>query len=323
MHDQQQKGKGHPKSRCLSVHLTDLCNSKCDFCVVGSPLYLRDSIVFDEVVRFLEDNMDGGFDVVNIHGGEATIHPRFFELLEVIGGLGYPEVHLQTNGITAAARKTAQRMVELGVSLFIVSLHGHVAELQDSQTRTKGGFERTVAGIRHVHALGARVRTNTVITQQNLEFLPDIAAKACDLGADHVNLSNLHPVGSAIYARGRMLPTVRDLRPVLRRAVSVVEARSRRVTIEGFPHCVVPDCMKYHLDREYRMIRMLMRGTVIAEYDSFMDEQCRRHGPPCQRCLQRDACGGVYPEYAEMRGWGEFQPLDEMGRELHDSPTRV
>ena len=76
--------------RALSVHLTDICNSKCSFCIVDSPFVQEDSISRKRVSRFLRDNADKGFEAVNIHGGEATIRKDFLEILDEIAELGYP-----------------------------------------------------------------------------------------------------------------------------------------------------------------------------------------------------------------------------------------
>src|SRR4051812_20051806 len=116
--------------RCLSIHLTDLCNSKCSFCVVGSPMYTKDSIVFEQVLAFLAENANQNFEAVNLHGGEATIHPHFLETLDAIRSHGYPEVHLQTNAIRLADVAFCRQTVDRGVVLFIISLHGDVAEIQ-------------------------------------------------------------------------------------------------------------------------------------------------------------------------------------------------
>jgi MoaA/NifB/PqqE/SkfB family radical SAM enzyme len=295
--------------RCLSIHLTDLCNSKCTFCVVASPLYRRDSIDYRDVVEFLKANAGRGYEAVNLHGGEATIHPRFLETLALIIQLGYREIHLQTNAISLSNVDFARQVIANGVSLFIISLHGDTAQLHDSQTHSGGGFERTVQGIRNVKSGGARVRTNTVVTRQNVERLLAISQLACELGVDHINFSNLHPVGSALFARERIMPSFEEIRPQLTAASDYALQQRRRVTLEGFPFCTVGHLTHLHLNNQYREIRMLMRGHVIDNYDDFMSDKCRTLGPPCQGCSARDDCGGVYPEYVELRGWSEFIPI--------------
>jgi MoaA/NifB/PqqE/SkfB family radical SAM enzyme len=297
--------------RCLSVHLTDLCNSKCSFCVVGSPLFVEDGIKFSDVVRFVNANA-GQYDVVNIHGGEATAHPRFLELLNLIKDAGFGEVHLQTNGIRLAQYEFAKTVVDLGVSLFIISLHGSTPEQQDNLTGTRGGFSRTVAGIENVKRAGKRLRTNTVITRSNLPSLPDIVSFACTLGVDHVNISNLHPAGSGFFSFEKNCPSMEETRQFLFEAINVVERAGKRVTLEGFPFCVVSERLDVHLNSEYRDIKMLFRGQVISDYDSFMNYSCRTYGPPCAECRVKHECGGVYKEYVDFRGWSEFTALGEV-----------
>jgi MoaA/NifB/PqqE/SkfB family radical SAM enzyme len=277
--------------------------------VVGSPLYTKDTIVYERVIQFLQENASEGYQAVNLHGGEATIHPRFFDTLERIRDLGYPEVHLQTNAIALSKPEFARRVVELGVTLFIISLHGHTPEVQDSQTGTPGGLMRTLEGIRNVKQRGTRVRTNTVITRQNVTSLPAITQLAVDVGVDHINFSNLHPVGSATFALERITPSFAEVRESLYPAIDIAVAAGRRVTLEGFPYCAVAEKAGFHLNNEYRDIRMLMRGVVIEDYDAFMSDTCRVFVPPCGDCAVRDLCGGVYPEYVQLRGWSEFSAL--------------
>jgi len=295
--------------KVLSFHLTDLCNSKCTFCVVASPLYEKNSIDYAGVVNFLTKNAGKGYDAVNIHGGEATIHPKFIETLSLIQQLGYPEVHLQTNGIRLADKAFVADIVRLGVTLFIVSLHGSTAALHDSLTHTPGGFDKTIHGLRNAKDMGSRLRTNTVITRQNMADLRDVTQVACDIGVNHINYSNLHPVGSSMFALSRTLPKLKELYPFLCDAVSYARSQSRRVTIEGFPLCAVPDLTQLHLTKEYRRVVMLMRGQILDDYDSFMSSRMRSLGPPCGDCPGRGACGGVYPEYIDHYGWSEFSRL--------------
>jgi MoaA/NifB/PqqE/SkfB family radical SAM enzyme len=280
---------------------------------VGAPLHTKDTVAYDQVVAFLQDNVGLGFEVVNLHGGEPTVHPRFLEALELIRSLGYSEVHLQTNGIRLANLDFARRAVDLGVRLFIVSLHDDAAAMHDEQTGVPGGFGQTIQGIRNVKALGALVRTNTVVTLQNVDRLAAIAELAVELGVDHLNFSNLHPVGSALFGLSRRVATFAGIRRCLYPAADLALARGRRVTLEGFPYCTVSERVDLHLDNEYREVRMLFRGRILENYDAFMNEVMRTFGEPCNDCAVRAACGGVYTEYTDLRGWGEFAPIQRDG----------
>jgi len=292
--------------RQLSIHLTDLCNSRCSFCVVGSPLVKIDSVRWDDVVGFLVDNAEGGYESVNLHGGEPTIHPRILDVLDLAQALGYGEVQIQTNGRRLKDAAFVAKLAAKGVRLFVISLHGASADLHDSLIQAPGGFVETIAGIRNAKQAGIQVRTNTVITKQNLDELADLACLCGDLEVDHVNFSNLHPVGSGYFALDSMAPSVAEVRSHLDSALGVLSAAGRVVTLEGFPLCVIEPHTQLAVEDGTREIRMLYQGRVLDDYDAFMDAECREFGPPCLGCPLRRSCGGVYTEYAERRGWSEF-----------------
>jgi MoaA/NifB/PqqE/SkfB family radical SAM enzyme len=299
----------------LSIHVTDVCNSKCSFCVTSSPDTRRDSVDYNSILEFLRANAGGEYRIVNLHGGEPTIHPRITDILQSIRRLEYPEVHLQTNALKLADAGFTRKLIELGVTKFIVSLHGDEPEIHDSQTGVRGGFLRTLEGIRNAKAQGALVRTNTVITKRNLVRLPQICSLACDLGVDHVNVSSLHPAGKALNIVNQIMPTYGEARDQVYRAVDTVIARNRRATVEGFPYCVLPGRMAHQLNEERRYIRMLLRGQVIEDYDQFMLDQSRFLLATCGDCAVRRKCGGVCLQYVICAGMNEFLPVLQGSRD--------
>lgn len=193
---------------------------------------------------------------------------------------------------------------------FIISPHGDPAEIQDGQTFTKGGFAKTVEGLRNVAACGVHIRTNTVINRRNLDRLAKIAEFACELGVSHLNFSNMHPVGSARFSRSRDMMPFSMIRRHLYPALEVARDKGRRVILEGFPHCSIQGwASDMHLTNEHRDIKMLVHGNVLSNYDEFMKHDMSVFGRPCQECAWKDSvCTGVYPEYIEFCGWDEFGP---------------
>jgi len=291
----------------LSLHITDACNSRCSFCVVGSPLAPHDSVRFDDLVRFLRDHADSGYGSVNLHGGEPTVHPRLFELLTLIRELGYPEVQIQTNGRRLAQFGFAERLAAQNVRLVVVSLHGADARVQDELAQVRGSFVEAVQGIREAKRARISVRTNTVLTRRNLAQLQGIVGLLLDLGVDAVNISNLHPVGSGFFAFDTLIPTVSETRKHLLPAVQRLLEHGAPVSLEGFPLCTITPHEALAVEREPRGIRMMYQGAVVDDYDKFMNEQCRSYGQQCNACGKRPLCGGVYKEYVEQRGWDEFR----------------
>jgi MoaA/NifB/PqqE/SkfB family radical SAM enzyme len=295
--------------KALSVHLTDICNSKCSFCIVDSPFVKDDSISRKRVSRFLQDNAGKGFEAVNIHGGEATIRRDLLEILDEIRDLGYPTVWLQTNGRKMSHMKYAQQLVDRNVSLFIVSMHGATALTQDRISKSLGSFEQAVKGLRNIKELGAGIRTNSVVCTDNFTEVPDIATLCMDLGADHVNLSALHTAGTAFRNFWEVTPRYDEIQRYVFEAVDRAVARDRMITLEGFPYCAIPGYEQYMIDWKANKFKMLYRKYVFEDYENYMDANSRVKDERCGGCAHNDSCGGVYKEYAEMIGWDEFHPV--------------
>jgi MoaA/NifB/PqqE/SkfB family radical SAM enzyme len=294
----------------LSMHVTDLCNEKCGFCVVGSPLAKTDAVKYEDLMRFLVTNAGDDWESLNLHGGEPTILPQLMDLLETAQMFGYPEVQIQTNGRRLRDPAFVAKLAERGVRLFVISLHGADAHTQDCQTQTPGGFNETIEGIRNAVAAGIAVRVNMVVTRMNMGQIGNICRLCIELGVTHINISNLHPVGSGYFALDMQAPTVQETRthllPVLGELAGPGAPPGHKITLEGFPLCVVTPYERLAIEDGSRFIRMMYHGEVYDNYDQFMDDQTREHGAPCDGCPLRADCGGVYLEYAERRGWAEF-----------------
>ncbi len=306
--------------KILSIHLTDKCNEKCIFCVVGVPEIEEDTIVPEKVHTRLIENAGRGYQAINLHGGEPTVFKGFINVLELIKELGYPQVHIQTNGRTLKDPLFVGKLRALNVNLFIISMHGLTAQTHDAITRTPGGFTETIRGIKNVKETGGTIRTNTVIAKHNIHELPDIVDSMLDLGVDHINISNMHPVYTAYLNFDLVTPTVEETKKWVPQAVARALARNAVITLEGFPLCTVPGYEDYHLENmRLHHIDMEFRNWWIDDYDRFMDEVCRIKGSPCIGCSYDDACGGVYKEYIEKRGWEEFIPVVSLSNTLRSS----
>jgi len=95
----------HEQHSCLTVvEITDRCNLSCPTCyAMSSPHYGRHRSI-DEVERMLDIIVanEGEPDVVQISGGEPTIHPGFFSILDIAKKKPIKHLMVNTNGIRIA-----------------------------------------------------------------------------------------------------------------------------------------------------------------------------------------------------------------------------
>ena len=98
----------HEQHSCLTiVEVTDRCNLTCPTCYAcSSPTYGRHRTL-DEIKKMMDAVVrnEKEPDVVQISGGEPTIHPQFFEILDYAKTLPIKHVMLNTNGIRIAKEK--------------------------------------------------------------------------------------------------------------------------------------------------------------------------------------------------------------------------
>lgn len=306
METEQKKETGKDVKHMLSIHLTDLCNNKCIFCIVDSPSQEKDRVSVERIYQFLEENRDRGFAAVNLHGGESTTRKGFFQILAKIKECGYPEIILQTNGRKFSKMEYTQKAVELGVSKFVVSVHGSKSEIHDAITRVPGSLKHAVKGIKNMKTLGTHVRTNTVMSKMNDSDFPGIMELLLRLEVDHVNISAIHTSGAAHRNFHQVVPLYRDIYPYLQESAAIISAAGVPLTLEGFPFCTIPGMEHYIIDWESQKFKMMLREYVMEDYEAYMDDAMRQHGEPCRQCHQKSVCGGVYREYITEIGWGEF-----------------
>lgn len=95
----------HEQHSCLTVlEITDRCNLECPTCYsASSPRAGRHRTLSE--IEFMLDRIvynEGRPDVVQISGGEPTVHPDFFEVMKIAKSKPIRHIMLNTNGIKIA-----------------------------------------------------------------------------------------------------------------------------------------------------------------------------------------------------------------------------
>ncbi|MGO4292905.1 radical SAM protein [Chitinophaga sp. RAB17] len=98
----------HEQHSCLTViEVTDRCNLTCPTCyAMSSPHYGRHRTL-EEIEQMLDIIVanEGQPDVIQLSGGEPTIHPQFFEILDIAKRKPIRHLMINTNGVRIAKDK--------------------------------------------------------------------------------------------------------------------------------------------------------------------------------------------------------------------------
>ena len=158
----------HEQHSCLTVvEITDRCNLSCPTCyAMSSPHYGRHRTV-EEVEKMLDIIVanEGTPDVVQISGGEPTIHPDLFAILDIAKKKPIRHLMLNTNGIRIAkdfefARRLASFAPDFEIYLQFDSFKPAVLE----QLRGKDLTDVRMKALEHLNELN--LSTTLVVTLQ-------------------------------------------------------------------------------------------------------------------------------------------------------------
>src|SRR5262249_22724187 len=113
----------HQQHSCVSlIELTDACNLRCPIYYAASGPARTQFRSLAEIERMLEAVVrnEGEPDVVQLSGGEPTLHPDFFAVLDLAKARPIKHVMVNTNGIRIAREEAfARRLAEYAPGLEI------------------------------------------------------------------------------------------------------------------------------------------------------------------------------------------------------------
>jgi uncharacterized radical SAM superfamily Fe-S cluster-containing enzyme len=95
----------HEQHSCLTlVEICDYCNLRCPVCYASSGperQQFRDLALIEKMLDAIVRN-EGQPDVVQLSGGEPTMHPEFFKILEIAKARPIRHLMINTNGVRIA-----------------------------------------------------------------------------------------------------------------------------------------------------------------------------------------------------------------------------
>ena len=106
----------HEQHSCLTlIEICDACNLSCPVCYAESGTHRTTYRTMEEIERMLDAVVSNEIepDVVQISGGEPTIHPQFFEVLDAAKRRPIKHLMVNTNGLRIATEEGfAERLAE-------------------------------------------------------------------------------------------------------------------------------------------------------------------------------------------------------------------
>lgn len=159
------------------LELTYNCNLRCPHCYIHEELTKESDFIDKYIVLKTIDQIEnlGGVEVV-ITGGEATLHPDLFEILEYATRKNLL-VTLLTNGLNLYDEEHFDKLMSIPLADVRISLYG-VSEVHNSFVHKAGAFETSFEVLKKLRKLKGIGTGVYVLTNFNFDCLEEITKLA-------------------------------------------------------------------------------------------------------------------------------------------------
>ena len=196
---------------CLTWEWTYACNLSCTHCLSSAGRRDPAELTTAEMRSVIDELRAMQVFYVNVGGGEPTVRPDFWELLDyaVASQVG---VKFSTNGLRLNADR-AQRLAATDYVDVQVSLDGASREVNDA-VRGHGSYDMALRAMENLAEAGFRnFKISVVMTRHNVPQLDEFAAIADRFGAQ-LRITRLRPSGRGADVWHELHPTDQQQREI-------------------------------------------------------------------------------------------------------------
>lgn len=285
-------------STCLAlIEIVDSCNLACPTCFANSPIGIGLKVKhrsFEKITDHIQGVIDrkGPIEIIQFSGGEPTIHPQFFELVEWV--VAHPDIEcllINTNGVRLS--KDQDFVQRLGQILQSTSVNKIQLYLQfdgpqaQGQRELRGADLRQVreVAIRNCESIGLPITLAMTVNRQNLMHLWDAVMFA-------LPFSNIRGISfQPMFLSGRVLDAVTMMDQPINTADIILglhEQSKTKISLDDFTPlpCGDPNCAtigwlfrvggKYHSPSKY--------GVKIAQLQGKLKDRINYRLEDLQQC---------------------------------------
>jgi ywiA protein len=184
------------KPTVASIEITSACNLKCRHCYgeFGSKSY---HMPLDKIVKLLDDLEVMGVKMIELTGGDISVHPDLQAIIKYALSKKFVQVALLTNGILLKD-ETLDLLIENKQRVVIqIDLHSMKENYNNWFTQTNYGIGKIKRNIEYLCANGVKVRVAMIVTVKNIDDIIEVADWAFIVGAIKLGISPVVPLGRA------------------------------------------------------------------------------------------------------------------------------
>lgn len=292
------------------------CNQKCRCCPITNNINKDELLApWDRIKEEANLMVLSGVTDVTISGGEPTIHPDFFKIIELFlqKNIG---VHILSNGEKFSDKSFCEKFLEIsgGKPVYVTTtFHSFYPEAHELQNQSKGSFARSLEGLKRLDSNGVNIAIKHCITANNYRELPQYLEWVLSNFSSNaeIQLWGIDICGISDALAQEMYVEYKKIGVYIEEALDLFEkhpsSSNRVLTINNLPLCM---CNSYYWayftpPEADNYIEHMQGGRKM---DAISGPASRN----CNSCKFRAYCPGVY--YSNFDLFGDeivAQPVKE------------
>lgn len=172
----------------FSIEISNLCNYDCVMCprtVMRREQRHMDPALFEKVIAEIHRHEVGMVDLYRL--GESALHPRFVELLGMLGRFGQPVTSSLFSNGGALTEKKLRAILDSPIAIFAISMNATDAATYRAITGGRGDFDKVVDLVGRVKALKRKRLPSFGVQFLEQEATADQLDRFVELFIDHVD----------------------------------------------------------------------------------------------------------------------------------------
>jgi len=291
-------------TRTSFLDIGRICQAQCAFCYyIFQEDHGKGYKSLKELQSEIKQSKDRGNTLIDITGGEPTIHPDILDVVDYIHTLDM-RVCIITNGLCGEERQ--QMLINHGVDLFRISMHG----LGPTHDRLTGRENARNEQMKFLDLLEEDERVkfyhiNYVLVKDTQEELIGFAETYSTFKKfkkfSIINFLPHYEWGSPEKAVG-MIADLRIAEKQINKAFPILESRGIGCDLRYYPMCRIDESLRRTISNDYQCMFDFWEWDYGAfpktkeNYRIFGENISRNNeekGEPCCRCNLRKVCGGI------------------------------
>lgn len=291
------------------VQISTRCNQECLFCSV--PRGPEENPSFEEIKERIRELKKQGTTDLFITGGEPTIHPRFFDILEYGKEQDFDMVSIQTNG-SNLTKEVLEKINTVKNVRLNVSIHSHDEDTANKLSNSKH-FRQFVDGMKRVDEMKISAFFTIVINSFNYRTLKDLIMfiEKNFPSIRHFSFNYIDPTGIATE-HSYVVPRLKDANEYMQDTMKYIVDNGMTFRLERVPLCYMKNFEEFSTEarmrafQEKRMTYFAYENKSKNEHLLIEEDTKYVKTMACKDCSLESLCSGLNPNYVNLHGTSEI-----------------